>query len=120
MCLRAIRPPYKGKPPYSLQDMSAIPQSRQAKAISTVLCRDTALYRVTAILGDPYCSRFPHVVLWRTHREGGSVARVSTERGRGPLVTSGDLDLLCNEAVLSRGRGPGAHIGTLDKYRCWL
>ena len=43
---RAIRPPYGGKPPYSCQVMSAIPQERQA-----IL---TALYRDTALIRQPY------------------------------------------------------------------
>ena len=47
-CARATRPPYRGKPPYSFQVMRAIPQSRRA-----IL---TALYRDTALLGDPYCN----------------------------------------------------------------
>ena len=44
------------------------------------------------------------VVVWRTYR-GGSVPRVSTERSLGG--GSGDLEVGCTEAVLSRGRGPG-------------
>ena len=45
------------------------------------------------------------VVAWRIRR-GGSVSRVSTERSLG---TPGDLELVCNEAVPSRGREPGFH-----------
>ena len=45
-------PPYRGKPCYLLQVISAIPRSCQA--ILTAVYRDTALYRVTALLGDPY------------------------------------------------------------------
>ena len=45
------------------------------------------------------------VMVCRTHR-GGSIPRVYTERSD---KTLGDLELVCNEAVQSRGRGPGIH-----------
>ena len=45
------------------------------------------------------------VVVWRTHRgEVGASDLHGMEWG-----TSGDLELVCNEAVQSRGRGPGFH-----------
>ena len=42
---------YRGKLPCLFRVKSAVPQSRQA--ILTALCRDAALYRDTASLGDP-------------------------------------------------------------------
>ena len=49
------------------------------------------------------------------HTEARSVPRVFTERSEVPLVT---LELVCNEAVTSRGRrGPGIH-ATANKKRC--
>ena len=54
-CARAAWPPYRGKPPYSLQVMSAIPQSCQ-----TTL---TALYGDTALLRSP-CWGAPTLWLW--------------------------------------------------------
>ena len=55
----ATWPPYLGKPLYSLQVMSAIPQLRQA--ILTALYRDTALSGDTALLGDPCCTTYGNV-----------------------------------------------------------
>ena len=62
-----ITPPYRGKPPYSFQVMSAIPQS--SLAILTAIYRYTALLE-TAFLRDPYFttkratqSGAPHVFL---------------------------------------------------------
>ena len=34
---------------------------------------------------------------------------ISGQHGAEKSGTSGDLELVCNEAVLSRGRGPGIH-----------
>ena len=52
-CSRAIWPPYRGKPPYPFQIMSANSPAAP-KAILTALYRDTALYWQTALLGDLY------------------------------------------------------------------
>ena len=58
-----------------------------------------------------YCGQCPRqalscVMVWRTHR-GGPAPLVNTEQGLG---TSSDLELVCNEAVLCRERGPSIHI----------
>ena len=45
----------------------------------------------------------------RRARRGGSVSRVRTERSLGDLHCRG-LELVCNEAALSRGTGPGIYI----------
>ena len=50
------------------------------------------------------------VVVLSTHR-GGLVPRVYTERS--DRASLGDYDLVCNEEVLSRGRGRGVHITPL-------
>ena len=42
-CAGAIRPPYRGEPPYASQVTSAVPRSSQA--ILTALYRGTALFR---------------------------------------------------------------------------
>ena len=54
------------------------------------------------------------VVAWRTHPEVRSVPRVFTERSEVTLVTLN----VCNEAVLSWGRGPGIHITPLFFEAC--
>ena len=72
-------------------------------------CNRTTLRRCSADdaneAGAPDGFSLVSCVVWRTH-QGESVSRVSTERCLGGL---GDLEFVCNEAVLSRGRGLGIH-----------
>ena len=56
------------------------------------------------------------VVVWRTHR-GGPVPRVYTEERSDE--TLGDLELVCNEAVQSRGRGRGIHVMCVFFLSVW-